>query len=159
MKNFHKKVAAVSVGLVVISAAIIFFSAIYMNNVMESLLYHSSLKYCNSEAFIYASCLISASANLLIYIRKTKLAPIIMSAAAVVSAYIFRVDVIHSEITVFDSPWAQKNYDWRYGFAVETANTVFFLICAAAVITVCGAVYAYSNEKQNAEIKGNGFME
>lgn len=149
MKNFPKKAAAVSEGLVVISAAMIFFSAIYMNNIMESLLgYSSKLRYCNSEAFIYEACLISSAANLLIYIWKTKLAPIVMSAAAAASAYIFRIDVIHSEIKVFDFPLGQKIYDWRYSFAVETANTVFFLFCTAAVITVCGAVYVYLEKKR-----------
>lgn len=148
MKNFPKKAAAVSEVLIVLSAAIIFFSDVYKKSVAESFNFSSKLLLDSAE-FIYAACLIVTAANLLIFKRKTKLAPIIMSAAAVVSAYIFNADVRHSKLCVMDNSYLQKYFDLQYGFDAETANTVFFLLCAAVVITVCGAVYALADGHKN----------
>lgn len=153
MKNFPKKAAAVSEILIVLSAAIIFFSDVYKKSIAESFNFSSKLLLdsagFDSAEFIYAACLIVTAANLLIFKRKTKLAPIIMSAAAIVSAYIFNADVRHSKLCVMDNSYLQKYFDLQYGFDAETANTVFFLLCAAVVITVCGAVYALADGHKN----------
>ena len=149
MKNFPKKAAAASEILIVISAAITFSDDIYRNNIMESF-YCSGDLFFVLDYFIYAACLIASAANLLVYKWKIKRAPIVMSAAAVVFAYVFNADVRHSEITVMDAYNLQKYFDWQYSFDAETANTVFFLICAAALITVCGAVYAFTENKDTA---------
>lgn len=149
MKNFPKKAAVASEILIVISAAITFSSDIYRNNIMESFYLSSDLFFALDE-FIYAACLIATAANLLIYKWKIKRAPMVMSAAAVVSAYIFNADVRHSKLKVMDADHLQKYLAWQYSFDVETANTVFFLLCAAAVITVCGTVYALTENKDTA---------
>lgn len=148
--KFSRNAAITSQVLIVISAALTFFSDIYRDNIMKSF-YCSSNLFFGSVEFIYAALLIVTSANLLIYKWKIKLAPIIMSAAAVVSAYIFNADVRHSRLEVMDAYHLQKYFDWQYGFDVETANTVFCLLCAAAVITVCGAVYVFTEKKDTAK--------
>lgn len=148
MKNFPKKAAAASEILIVICAVITFSDDIYRDNIME-IFYCSDDLFFDSVEFIYAACLIVTAANLLIYKWKTKLVPIVMSAAAVVSAYIFNADVRHSEIKVMDAYNLQKYFDWQYSFDVETANAVFFLLCAAALVTVCGAVYALADGDKN----------
>lgn len=157
MKNFPKKAAAASEIIIVICAAILFFSAIYRKNIMESfgrpeLFFDFSLE---TTAFIYAAFLIETAANLLVYMRKTKLAPIVMSAAAAASAFIYYVSVRMSRLELFDASYfADKCFDLQQDLAAETANAVFFLFCAAALTTVCGAVYALTENKDTA---GNNF--